>query len=40
MTTSPTPVPTPKKTVVAPLNLAESFLCGGLAGMTAVTVCK
>ncbi|WVQ86165.1 hypothetical protein IAT38_008333 [Cryptococcus sp. DSM 104549] len=31
-------VPTPTKPVKAPLNLLESFACGGLAGMGAVTI--
>ena len=34
------PVPTPSKVVRAPLNIYESFLCGGLAGCAAVTVCE
>ncbi|WWD07259.1 hypothetical protein V865_005356 [Kwoniella europaea PYCC6329] len=35
---APVTVPTPTKPVQAPLTLAESFLCGGLAGCGAVTI--
>ncbi|KAK8850598.1 hypothetical protein IAR55_004517 [Kwoniella newhampshirensis] len=34
----PVSVPTPAKVVQAPLNLWESFMCGGLAGCGAVTI--
>ena len=33
------PVPTPNKVVLAPLKLWETFMCGGLAGCAAVTIC-
>jgi solute carrier family 25 protein 34/35 len=33
-----TAVPTPSKSTAVPLNLLESFLCGGLAGCAAVSV--
>ncbi|WWD20781.1 hypothetical protein CI109_105258 [Kwoniella shandongensis] len=35
---APVGVPTPAKVVQAPLNLWESFMCGGLAGCGAVTI--
>lgn len=33
-------VPTPARAIVAPLSLWESFMCGGIAGCAAVTVCE
>ncbi|WVQ70769.1 hypothetical protein IAR50_000291 [Cryptococcus sp. DSM 104548] len=35
---APVAVPAPAKPVQAPLNLLESFICGGLAGVGAVTI--
>ncbi|WVQ95562.1 hypothetical protein IAU59_002659 [Kwoniella sp. CBS 9459] len=35
---APVSVPTPAKAIQAPLNLWESFMCGGLAGCGAVTI--
>lgn len=36
----PVSLPNPSKPVPTPLSLAESFMCGGLAGCAAVSICK